>query len=353
MKKLKKIQLDDTHLRRMVDDAGILRQSRFALPDRHGGYGTNDNARLAIMAAMYYEAGGGAQYLDLCCRALSFMQQAYKDGWFRKLMTYDRRFAAEEAGDEASQECYGRCMWALGYVASRRCLPQSLRAAAGELMREAFPSSEKVTLLRPCAYTVLGVSLWNPEGHRAMLAEHLARIAAHYHENVMPEWFWYESEVSYCNATIPHALLAGYQVIGGEQLLKIGLKSFNFLLDSTTRDGFFWPVGCHGWSVRGGEGPALYDQLPVEACGTILCCLKACEVSGDKNYLKKARLCLDWFMGHNSRAAQMIDPDTGGCYDSLREDGPSPNQGAESLLSWYVSVLAMKAHKDRAEEAEG
>lgn len=337
-------KLNDAHLRRMVDDTGIFQHAKFSLPNPQEGYTTDDNARLMLMAAMYYEATGRQEYLDMCYRALAFLQYAERDGWFRNFCGYDRRFL-ESAG---SQDCYGRCVWCLGYITSRKALPKGLRRAADALLKATADSAEKLTFLRSCAYTAMGLALWGNHC-RDKLAEHLARVAAHYHTNADGDWFWYEGEMTYCNAAIPHSLLLGYKVIGGDRLLQAGLESLDFLLNATMRDGFFWPIGCHGWGRRGQE-QALYDQQPVEACGTLLCCLSAHEVTGEKLYLDKARLCLDWFLGSNSLGVGMIDLESGGCYDGLQEHGPNLNQGAESLLSWYVSVLAMDAHTRRAGE---
>ncbi len=37
----------------------------------------------------------------------------------------------------------------------------------------------------------------------------------------------------------------------------------------------------------------------------------------------------------------MLDFTTRGCYDGLQSSGVNPNQGAESLLSWLLSLLIM------------
>ena len=37
----------------------------------------------------------------------------------------------------------------------------------------------------------------------------------------------------------------------------------------------------------------------------------------------------------------MVDFKTGGCYDGLKPSGINPNQGAESALSWLLSLLIM------------
>ncbi len=339
MKTMKRLRLNDAHLHRMVDDTGIYQHALFDLPDAKEGYCTDDNARLMMMAAMRYEATGEEKWLDMAYRAMGFLNYAEKDGWFRNFMGFDRRFLEEKG----SQDCFGRCVWCLGYITGRPALPEGLRAAADTLLRRTSLNASNLAFLRSSAYAALGFGLWDDTGHMEQMAEHLTRIATGYHGNAKPKWFWFENEMTYCNATLPHALLLGYAVFGDANLKRIGLDSLGFLLEETTRDGFFWPVGCHGWSRRGDE-PALYDQQPVEACGTLLACLKAHEISDDNFFLDKATLCYEWFLGHNSAGQLMIDPESGGCYDGLTEDGPNRNQGAESLLSWYVASLALEAY---------
>lgn len=337
--KVKSVRLNDTHLWRMVDDTGIFQHAVYDVPDPTHGYTVDDNARLLMMACMYYEQTGKQRYLDTAYRALSFLLYARKDGWFRNFMGYDRRFL-EERG---SPDSYGRCIWCLGYVVGRKALPKNLRKAAKALLLETAPSAEGLTFLRSSAYAAMGFALCGHTSCTEKLAEHLARLSAAYHGNQKPGWSWYEDEITYCNASLPHALLLGYGVLGEKKLRDIGLESLGFLLENTTQDGFFWPVGCHGWHVRGGEA-ALYDQQPVEACNTLLACLTAHRVTGDSHYLDKAQMCLEWFLGNNSAGECMIDPASGGCYDGLEPDGVNHNQGSESLLAWYVSNLAMELY---------
>lgn len=342
---LKKIELNDSHLWRMVDDTGILRQAKYDVPNFAGGYATDDNARMLMMASMYYEATGKAEYLNLCYKAMSFLQYACKNGWFKNYMTYEKQLRDHES----PQDCFGRCIWSLGFVTSRPGLPIGLRTVAHELLLKVAYNTEKLTALRSSAYAALGLTLWKDGKCTEKLAEQLVRIASSYHGNKKPEWFWYEDEMTYCNATLPHALLAGYERIGGERLLEVGLESLVFLLEATTRDGFYWPVGCHTWGTVG-EEPSLHNQEPVEACGTLLASLKAFDITGENYYLNKAEMCLEWFLGNNSADMPMIDPVSGGCYDGLQKQGPNLNQSAESLLSWYISALVMEEHSKKQTE---
>ena len=337
MKTTKRIRLNDAHLLRMVDDTGIFQHAKYDVPNPKEGYTTDDNARLMAMAAMYYEVTGDEKYLDLAYRALSFLKYAEQDGWFRNFMGFDRRFLE----DKGSHDCFGRCVLCLGFVTSRKALPVGLRSAAHDLLEKTIESANGVPFLRAAAYSAMGLAMWDHPKRAERIAEQLATVASSYHGNIKPDWFWFEGEMTYCNATLPNALFWGYEVLGGEDLLKIALDSLRFLLGQTMREGFFWPVGCKGWNRRG-EAPALYDQQPVEACSTLIACLKAYRITGDDYFSDQAQLCLEWFLGRNSLGVTMIDPISGGCYDGLTEDGPNMNQGAESLLSWYISVLAMQ-----------
>ncbi|MGD9560368.1 MAG: hypothetical protein AB7V55_07170 [Oscillospiraceae bacterium] len=336
----KNVQIKDVHLNQMLDDTGILRRANFSLPDLKEGYATDDNGRLLIVACLQYKHSGSGQSLTWATRALSFLQYAERDGWFKNFMLYDRHFL----DSVCSQECYGRCIWALGFAAAQKYLPKSLRQAAGTLLEKVAPMAGQLSELRACAYAAMGFLNWRHPDYRARTGSLLAHIASAWRQNAQPGWPWYEDSLSYCNAIIPHALLMGFRLMDASDLLSTGLESLRFLLEETTRDGFFWPIGSGGWAPRGGVR-ALYGQLPVEACCTLFSCITAHHITKDDYFLQKARLCLNWYLGHNSAGASMIDPDTGGCYDSLNADGPSPHQGAEALLSWYAAVLALRLYE--------
>ena len=53
------------------------------------------------------------------------------------------------------------------------------------------------------------------------------------------------------------------------------------------------------------------------------------------------RRCFEWYIGKNDNAQSMVDFRSFGCYDGLEKDGVNENQGAESVLSWLLSLLIM------------
>ncbi len=71
-------------------------------------------------------------------------------------MDYDRKFT-EKRG---SEDCFGRCLFALGYVASRPHLPDNIRGCAEKLLRRTVSSCSSLTFPKGKAYACVGLSLW-------------------------------------------------------------------------------------------------------------------------------------------------------------------------------------------------
>lgn len=331
---------------RLTDDTGMFQHAKRGIPDPSWGYTTDDNARALIMAGLLYERHPERPYLNLLYRYFSFLLYAEKEGWFRNFMDYDRRFT-EERG---SEDCFGRCIWSLGFVTSLLFLPDDIRRVADELLQKTVDSCGGLHFLRAKAYAVLGLSRWPnkiADQYESLLAQD---IAATYRLNAEKDWHWFENTMTYCNSIMPLALLEAHSKTGDKEFLEIGVESLEFLWDSTSRHDLFWPVGCEGWYPKG-KAPAPYDQQPVEACGMLLACLKALTLTGNKKHRQRARACLDWYSGKNSLGVSLVDPDTGSCMDGIRSAGLNCNQGAESLISWQIARLAW-GKKEKQREAQ-
>jgi len=140
-----------------------------------------------------------------------------------------------------------------------------------------------------------------------------------------------------------------YRAAGEQRCLDIAVESLGFLEGITFRHGYFKPVGCNGWLLKGGE-PAEYDEQAVEACEMVLTYLDAYEVTGNREYLQKAKMCHAWFEGVNSKGICLIDRESGACFDGLTEHGVNLNMGAESLISYVMSYLRISGVYDREAE---
>jgi hypothetical protein len=122
-------------------------------------------------------------------------------------MDYQRNWL-EERGSEDSQ---GRSLWALGTMLNRsHAVP--LHHMAGRLFEQSLLSILDTASPRAWAFALLGLYeyLQRFEGDRRahLVQEELAhRLLALYRLNSSETWCWFEPFLTYCNATIAHAML--------------------------------------------------------------------------------------------------------------------------------------------------
>jgi hypothetical protein len=329
---------DDAHIFRMTDDTGMFQHTRYNVPDLDKGYTTDDNARALIMAVMLYEKKPKSEYLALVYRYLAFILYAQNEnGHFRNFMTYSRQFTETQG----SEECFSRCLWALGYTLASSVMPGGVKDACTSAVSRALPQVHSLKYLRGQAYALIGLGFIDgPERDRLILK--LADSLADRFEQCAgdKDWCWFEDSLTYDNAVLPWAMFVASRQTGQDRFLCIARKSMTFLDRDAFRDGFFRPVGCRGWWIRGAE-PALYDQQPVEASMSTLAHLVAYEVTGDEVMLELARRSFAWYAGENSCRASLINAETGGCYDGIMADGLNRNQGAESIVGYCIASLAL------------
>jgi hypothetical protein len=104
--------------------------------------------------------------------------------------------------------------------------------------------------------------------------------------------------------------------------------------------GHFVPIGSQGFYSKGMQ-KARFDQQPVEACSTLSACLQAYRATGELKWRDRAWQVFNWYLGDNDLQIALYDSRTGGCRDGLHPDRANENQGAESTLSFLISLLEM------------
>ncbi|SHE74471.1 glycosyltransferase [Desulforamulus putei] len=333
--------LRDSHIFRLTDDTGMFQHAKYGVPDPTRGYTTDDNARALIMAVMLYERFGQEKYLALVYRYLSFVLNAQnREGRFKNFMGYNRDFM-EESG---SEDCFGRCLWALGYTLASAKTPRNVKDTCRYLLQKALPHVASLRWPRAKAYSLIGLTCLDMQETEEHVRNLAASLAKQYEEHRDDNWNWFEDRLTYSNAVLPWSLLAAYRVSGEQRLLDIARESLAFLERITFGEGYFKPVGCHGWFLKG-QPRAEYDEQPLEACEMLLAYLEAYRITSHKRYLDRARKCLAWYHGYNSKGLCLIDPETGGCYDGITEKGLNLNQGAESIISYFIACLALDVYQ--------
>ena len=67
----------------------------------------------------------------------------------------------------------------------------------------------------------------------------------------------------------------------------------------------------------------------------------AYDVTRNARFLTLQRTAFDWFLGANDLRVPLYDFRTKGCSDGLMPDGVNGNQGAESMVSFLLSLLSI------------
>jgi hypothetical protein len=336
---LPRVRLD--HLNRLTDDTGLFQHAKYNIPNRDHGYCTDDNARGLVVATKYYRLFRDDEARRLLGTYLSYVAHAQRqDGLFRNFMGYDRSFL----DDVGSDDCFGRAIWGLGYVACYG--PDPLRQFGREVLENALDNMGALNL-RGRAYSILGLHYYLerfPEAADVVeLLDSLAQEHLELYENqAQPEdgWPWFEPAVTYDSAVIPQSLFLASRVTGKDEYHDIGKTTLEFLIEKCHRGSHFSFVGNDGWHQQG-EEPAEFDQQPIDACGYVEACKAAFQLTGERTYMEHMRRAFDWFLGANDVGAVLYDFASGGCADGLMEDGVNKNQGAESTLSCLLALLTL------------
>lgn len=348
-------RLDLRHLLALTDDTGIVQHALYNVPNYGEGYTTDDNARALITGVMLESYGDLFEPVEtLTRRYLAFLNYAFdpQSRRYRNFLAYERTWL-ERVG---SEDAHGRAVWALGTVLGRSRDP-NLRGVAGRLFEESLPATLHFTSPRAWAFTLLGLRDYltrfsgdrSAQGVQNRLAEEL--LAA-FRQHSTPDWPWLEPVLSYCNAALPHALIATGSSLGRPDLTDTGLSMLDWLLQEQTRDGHASFIGSNGFYRQGGP-KAQFDQQPVEAHAQVSACLEAYRVTLDGRYLAEATRAFEWFLGENDLGLPLYDPRTGGCRDGLHPDRVNQNQGSESTLAFLMSLLELRlgAAEDVSENA--
>ncbi|MGB8451177.1 MAG: hypothetical protein WCD89_02495 [Anaerocolumna sp.] len=337
-----KKMLFTNYLFNITDDVGIFQHSIYGIPDLNEGYTTDDNSRALILAVKLFEGFQKPKYLKLIYKYLSFLLYAQNsNGKFKNFMDFNRKFLEEEG----SEDCFGRCMWALGYTTSSRAVPDNIKRSCMYMINKALEHWPVLSSPRAKAYSIVGLSYLAERTEVLPLIETLSMSLlnqyTHYKDG---DWHWFEDSMTYGNSFFPWSLLRAYNSLKIDILFATAKESMDFLNSVTSKEAFFKPIGCNGWYKKGNEEPAAYDEQPIEACEALLCNLDYYELTKDKKYLKSAEQCFNWYKGQNSKGLSLLDKDTGACYDGLNENGLNLNQGSESLVSYGIAFMELSKY---------
>ena len=338
-------ELKLSHLSRMTDSTGIFQHAIFSVPNFSEGYCTDDNARAFILAVLLSELGEDPERVrTLASTYAAFLHHAFdlKTKRFHNHLSFDRRWLDEQG----SEDCQARALWALG-VGVGRSPYRSFQIMAGQLFALALPALTEFTSPRAWAFGLIGIH----EYLRRLSGDSLvnqtretltSRLMELFERTAQPDWPWFEEDLTYDNAKLPHALILSGRATGQQAVLERGLQALRWLTElQISEKGHFRSIGTNGFYRRGGMR-ANFDQQPIEAQAMVSACLEAYRATSDLWWYEQAQRAFDWFIGWNDLGLELYSPSTGGCRDGLHVDRVNRNQGAESTLAFLLSLAEMR-----------
>jgi len=330
------------HLDRITDEIGTIQFANGDRLDPASGYCVDDEARLAIVAAQLLTTGRERDPAQRWLRqSVRFLDAAYDkgSGLMHNLLSYSGTWQDwPHIGDHM-----GRAVWGLGVVYATPAVPEAQRRAAGSLLDQLAPTAASWTDLglRTAAYALLGLAAaGRPTAEIAPLVE---RLDAALSAASTPDWLWFEPELTYDNARLPQALLAGAAALGEPRLVGHALDALDWYLDHVgLASGMLRCVG-NGWHRKGeanrwGDDG---DEQPLDAAACVEALVAAWQQTGMARYARQAVCAYTWFLGRNRAGARLYVDRTGGCHDGLSAMGVNLNQGAESTLAYYQALLSL------------
>ncbi len=331
------------HLDRMTDTTGLIQHAIYSLPRRGSGYTTDDNARALRLCARLWKEQPSGRLLSRASCYLSFLEHARCPTYgFHNFLSFQRDWL--DAG--GTGDCQGQAVLALAEVLCSD-LPSGFRALARELIHSTLPVLTELRSLRAQAYLIQAwAMLQRGEVEPIGSLDHIARRAVErlvecFQRSQRPDWYWFESQLTYANAVLPHALFDAAEQWSNDDFLSIAESSFGFLNLVTTANGVFWPIGNQDWYSHG-EAKALYDQQPLEASTMASAALAASRLRPDMGYLLIFHRAYAWFLGENSLGQSLVDLPSGACGDGLERTRVNQNQGAESTLAFLWTELGRR-----------
>jgi len=336
------------HLDRMTDSTGLIQHAIYNVPRRDSGFTTDDNARALRLCARLCAEHSDERMLDRVACYLSFIEHAQCDhGGFHNFMSYQR----EWLDDSGCGDSQGQTVLALAEVLGSN-LPLGFRDLAREIIDRSLTPLAELTDLRAHAYVIQAWAiLWRTGVSHIDALEQIARRAADcivgaWQNTQQLNWQWFEPQMTYANAVLPHAMFDAAERWPEEDYLAIAESSFRFLDRATTRNNVFWPIGNDGWNSRTAEA-ALSDQQPLEASTMAAAAMTGLQLRHDEDYLAAFQRAHGWFHGQNSLQYPMADVESGGCLDGLESTGVNRNQGAESTLAYlWTQLLSLDVQRD-------
>ena len=240
----------------------------------------------------------------------------------------------------------GRSVWALGEVLSTAWV-SGVVGPARRLLGSLVATLEGKVSLHTAAYATLGLARLDSDrlGPRLelLLAGFIDQLEEAYRSKADDDWRWFEDDLRYDCARLPHALVLGGTRLDRHDAVALGLETLDWLGDECGLADRMLRLPGHEGRHRTEPAPGAGDEQPLDACAFVEAELAAFDLNGDPRHAARAHTAFDWFLGRNRLDRPLYDFATGGCGDGLGDTAVNENEGAESTLAFHRAHLTIDA----------
>lgn len=335
-------QIKTHHLERMADSFAMIQHSVFSKPDKRTGYTVDDNSRALIVALKLNELRESKKIQGLAYSYFKFLEQAQlPNGNFQCFYSSKQ----EPIDLQHSPDSFGRAFWACAVAAKSKGASREIKKGSREILQKAKPHLGDPGSLRATSFSLLGCAAV-ADGFKCPAKKLASSLVESFNDSSSMHWKWFEPHLTYSNARIPHSLFDAARLFKSKRFLDVALSSLSFLEQKTVLDGMLVPIGQRGW-LKKGRRRAFFDQQPVDAGCMVECYIAAFNATNNKEFLDKAFLSFEWFMGKNMLGTPIYHEPTGACFDGLGKEGVNLNQGAESVLAFLLARIELEKFKGK------
>jgi len=341
--------LNLSHFKNITDTIGMYQFTDFEYPDKDHGYTLDDNARALYVLLKYRELyPEDTSVTQLEAIYLNFIKSCQlKDGIFLNYV--------DEFGEFTDQNYYintdeaaSRAFLALSEVLTNALSTAKSKATAETILKNYLPLVRQVKSPRAIGKIIKALAGLMKTDHeyfnfKELISDMAKYLCSLYEQSSSNFWHWFESNLSYSNSDIPEGLLYAFEITKTEKYKTIAIQSLEFLIANMYHDGMINPISNRSQITK--ENTDRIDQFgqqPVEIASLIECLEMAYGVTNDPRYYDLLICAFTWFLGNNMLKQIVYNPATGGGHDGIELHGINLNQGAESTLSYLVSLLAVE-----------
>lgn len=336
------------HLYRMTDEFGLFQFASFSTPNKVHGYTLDDNARALILCSQLIKQKYSNKLKTLIDIYFSFIKKCQqKDGSFINYVNFNNKSDSDQNKVEDIEDSQSRALLALVEIMGNNTLDINIKDQAKEIFLLAIQKKSKLTHLRAIASRIKAFAhlIDILPDHQEFLLENIKNYADLLIDKLkkysINSWIWFEDHLSYNNAMLSESLLIAGVIIKNDEYIKKGLSSLEFLISKTFSSDMYMPIGHSHW-YKNKQKRSNFDQQPEDPASMISALIEAYKITKNSIYKNLANKCFSWFLGNNGLNKSLYDKKTGGCYDGLHPGRVNLNQGAESLVSYLISRVAIQ-----------